>query len=436
VTTNDDLLAKLPRVARDAFARALAAPRDDHKTRRAETVIAWDAVGIPKGELGFPVHALPTSFDEAQRAALELSARNDLGAVPYTCPAAPKTLRTWLGLEPGVLETLVVDDEPLWRALEKARTVGGQIAILDALPCDVALRALGELYTSGFGYGINSQLILEGGPRLLRDLRDEGRAWALAQADAMRDVPKHGSALGAFVFLALVRAGVPIEPRWDWFFPTRLPKELLFECARAIPEERRAEVLGPRLQSIPWKIEMIAEFRSAPMARALLDSSEPNSLRWTYLVEQLRALGKEHPTIAAVAESAVAAAPKPIELRVTRVAQPTRAKELTPLEREQLTIGVRGLDDGEDLDAEKVLGEGCAKGWLEIRNIASASGQALYDAFTYVDNGVIFRAGTTEEVAWLAQGGVVLKERDDALRNALQIAISSMALGLAQAKKE
>ncbi len=413
VTTNDDLLAKLPRAARGAFARALAAPRDDHKVRNAQTAIAWDAVGIPKGELGYPVHELPTSFDEVQRAALELSARNDLGAFPYACPAAPNTLRAWLGLEPGVLETLLVDGEPLWRALQKARAVDRQVAILDALSCDVALRALGELYTTGFGYRINTMPLLPNGKlRVLRDLKDEGRAWALAQADAMRDVPKFGSALRAFVFLALVRAEVPIEPRWDWFYPSvpGAPKELLFECARAIPEERRAAVLGPRLQSIPWAIEMIAEFKSAPLARALLDSNEANSLRWTYLVEQLRALGEKHPAIAAVVESAVAAAPKPIELRVTRVAKPTRAKQLTPLEREQLRIGVRGMD-GEDLDAEQRLGEGCTPGWLEIRNIAGASGEPLYDALLYAaDSGAIFRAGTTEEVGWRVQGGVELKQ--------------------------
>jgi hypothetical protein len=424
VTTNDDLLAKLPRAARDAFDRALAAPRDDHKERNAQTAIAWNAVDIPKGEFFFPVHELPTSFNEVQRAALELSARNELGAFPYACPGVPKTLRTWLGLEPGVLETRLVDGEPLWRALQKARGV----AILDTLPCDVALRALGELCTTGYGYRIDPTQLLPSGAcgRLLRDLKDEGRAWALAQADAMKDVPGYGSALRAFVFLALVRAGVPIEPRWDWFYPNLwgAPKELLFECARAIPEDRRAAVLGPRLQSMHWAMEMFAEFPSAAMARALLDSLEANSPRWAYFVEQLRAFGEKHPAVAAAVESAVAAAPKPIELRVTRVAKPTRAEELTPLEREQLRIGVRDLlrgMEGEDPDAEPSLAEFIPGCW--ILNIASASGEPLYDALLYAaDNGVIFRAGTTEDVGWCVQGGFDLKERDDALRNALHIA--------------
>jgi len=54
---------------------------------------------------------------------------------------------------------------------------------------------------------------------------------------------------------------------------------------------------------------------------------------------------------------------------------------------------------------------------------------ALYDTFQYlVDAGVIFRAGTTEEIGWRSQGGVVLKERNDALRVALQTALGPKAL--------
>ncbi|MCC7535373.1 MAG: hypothetical protein IT379_04135 [Deltaproteobacteria bacterium] len=432
MTADADLLAKLPAAARDAFARALAAASDAE--RSAYTAKAWDAVGIPAGEPGFPVHALPSDFDDVQRAALEYAAHHGLGAYPYACPAAPATLRAWLGLEPGVLETEHVGGEPLWRALQIAREVAKQAAILDALPCDVALRALDALYTTGFGYRINTSLLLPHGQlRVLRDLRDEGRAWALARADAMADVPSYGSALRAFVFLALVRAKVPIEPRWDWMYPSLpgAPKDLLFECARAIPEERRAAVVGPHLRSIPWAVEMVAELPTAPMARALLAAEEPSSPRWVHFVEQLRALGATHPAIAAEVDAAVAAAPRPIELRVTRVVRPEKASELTPLEREQLRIGARGMDE-QDVDADARLAddgsETSVRGTLEIRTLADAGGTAVYDTLMYAaDCGVIFRAGTTEEIGWRVQGGIVLAERNDALRNALQIAVDAKA---------
>ena len=46
------------------------------------------------------------------------------------------------------------------------------------------------------------------------------------------------------------------------------------------------------------------------------------------------------------------------------------------------------------------------------------------------DAGIIFKAGTTEEVGGLSQGGVNLTAKNDALRNALQVALSPMALKL------
>jgi len=166
------------------------------------------------------------------------------------------------------------------------------------------------------------------------------------------------------------------------------------------------------------------------MARALLEGAEPNSDRWSYFVEQLRVLGQNNPVVASVASVAVSAAPKPIELFVTRFEVPKRASELSTLERKQLQIAWRGWAEGLDADARFAADGSDTLGTIEITNIADAAGDPLYDAMTCIDQGVIFRAATTEEIGWVVQGGVELKERNDALRVALKVALGPRAARL------
>ncbi len=82
------------------------------------------------------------------------------------------------------------------------------------------------------------------------------------------------------------------------------------------------------------------------------------------------------------------------------------------------------VDDNDPSSETTVLGT------LERRTIGDDTGQSRYTAFTYrADAGIIFRAGTTAEVGWVGQGqSVVLKDQDDALRDALQVAIGPNAL--------
>jgi hypothetical protein len=120
-------------------------------------------------------------------------------------------------------------------------------------------------------------------------------------------------------------------------------------------------------------------------------------------------------------------------LYVTRIVKPNEADELTPLEQEQLRIGVRGYDE-QDLPASERFdddpsSETTVRGNLEIRSISDEAGQPQFDLFSYLsDGGVIFRAGTTDEIGWLSQGQhVVLKEPDPALRDELQRALGPTA---------
>jgi hypothetical protein len=179
-------------------------------------------------------------------------------------------------------------------------------------------------------------------------------------------------------------------------------------------------------------IEMVAEFPTSDMVRALLDGTEANSVRWTWLAEKMRELGKTQPVVAAAVEAIVAATPKPLDLYVTSMKKPTTAAELSDLEREQLRTAGRGYDQ-QDLDDEARLAddgsETTFRGSFEVRSIADAGGSPVYDALLYyLDEGSIFRAGTTEEIGGMSQGGVVLKDRNDALRLALQVAVGKKPL--------
>lgn len=126
--------------------------------------------------------------------------------------------------------------------------------------------------------------------------------------------------------------------------------------------------------------------------------------------------------------------PKPIDLFVAQSRRPESVSDLTPLEREQLRIALRGFDE-EGLDAQAGLtAEESERAFLaivQIHTVADADGNALYDAFTYVDQGAIFRAGTSDEIGGVAQGGVTLSETNEGLRVALQSALFPHAAKLA-----
>ena len=308
--SDDDLLAQLPAEARDAFLLAHAAKQrfdagdggDRSGFAEAATLSGKGlaAAGIRERREAYP---LASTYSDVQRAALTWCTLHDLGTARYACPSATRTRRRWLGLDPpGLLEAKTVDvehdgvatAEPLWRALQIAHDVEPQTAILDALPCNVAVAVLGELHTVGIGYAIDFNALFPK-VRVLHDLKAEAREWAIAQADVYpTDAYWKGSYLKAYIFLALVRAGVPIEPRWEHLYPDVMgaSRDLLFECAHALPEERRAAALAPHLPSMSLAIEMVAEFPTPDMVRALLDGAEANSVRWNWLVEKCASLAR------------------------------------------------------------------------------------------------------------------------------------------------
>jgi hypothetical protein len=460
-----DDLATLPEAARAAIESALACA-DPSSTEAVEhTRRAFAAVDFPVLDPQRPVYPLPASLTAPQRTLVALAAAHDLRTAGYAFPGHAAAQRRWLGLEPGgALETVTVDVEnvgpqPLWRALQLAPDIQPFLAILDGLPVEVALRALGELLTGRCTprgailpcYAVSNMIgnvYLRGrflsALRLVKDLRGEARDWAIAKAElcagdlgplpgwASRCRPSSTEPrLHAYIYLALMRAGVPIKREWEPLFPsvTEVSEELLMDCIQALPPERRGPFLRPIAQYMPgvrW-LRVIEAFPSEDLARGMLEWRPPNSQGWQWTIDSLRTLGKTHPILLETAEAVVAETPEPIDLFVTRIAKPATVDELSDLQKEQLRIAGKGYDE-QDLPASARLAaddsEASFLGYLEFREIVDATGKPLFDALLLnVDAGVVFEAGTTKERGSVVQGGVVLQPPDPAMKEAVQIAV-------------
>jgi hypothetical protein len=432
---NDEasLLARLPAAAQSEVRLAIAAPENESYPH---VQAAFAAVGFPKpSDPGARVYPLASNLDYAQRALAELSCAHPINVWPYALPPTIPSRKRWLGIEPpSALEATLVKGEPLWRSLQLAGNVEGQATILDALPNLVALDALAQLLLEhDMGYAVSAtEILIHADLRLLRELEGEAGAWAVSMADRVPpDNGPHRSMLAMLVFVALARAGVPIEPRGERLFPNLLgvTDEILIECARALSSERRTAVLVTEIKrslSMNAVLQILAEVPSAEIVTALLAQQEVNSRRWSSLVRELRKLGKKNATIAGALEAALAGEPPPIELVIASSLRPRSAADLSDVEREQVRIAGKNYD-GFDLSAERRLttmdrnDEQSFEGSLEVRHIADASGQVRFDMLLYmIDGGAIFRAGTTESIGGICQGGVELLSKDLPLRTALQ----------------
>jgi len=460
-----DDLATLPEEARAAVESAIACADSRSAEAVEQTRRALAAVGFPVSDEQHPVYPLPSSLTAPQRALLAIASAHDLSTAGYGCPGHAAAQRRWLGLEPGgTLETVTVGVEgagmqPLWRALQLAPDIQRFLAILDGLPVDVALRALGELLTGQLtprgailaSYGLSNIIgngYLRGrflsALRLVKELRAEARDWAIAQAEVcagdLGPLPPWASwcrpsptetSLHPYIYLALIRAGVPIKREWEPLFPPvgQVTEDLLLECVQALPPERRGPVLRPIAKYMPaviW-LAVIEAFPSEDLARGMLESRPPSSQAWQWTIDSLRTLGKTHPTLLEIAETVVAATSEPIQIFVTKIAKPATADELSELQKEQLRLAGKGYDE-QDLPASARLAaddsETSFLGFFEIREIADARGKPLFDALLLnVDAGVIFEAGTTQELGSVVQGGVELQSPNPALKEAIQIAV-------------
>jgi hypothetical protein len=423
VPPEDDeaLLAQVPPVAATLLRRAL-----DHGDRStAEELIAraLEVVHFPKAQ----VYALPSELEPELRAVAELLAtRGDFKLHPYAIPGHGPTRRRWLGLDPGgALETVTVDGAPLWRALQQAgldRARSG--AILNALPLGTMLRAIGEMYPVAYGLHA-SPIVLQGKLRVWAELADEGGAWATEQAQKWSALAPDGKRqqvpeeLKALVFLALVRAKVPIDPAWDVLLPAGLGARVLGECLRALPDERRGPALVHALRhlgaatAIERGLAVLEESPSALLTKAiLLHLDRAGAPPRDAVLERLRAIAARHPVVAEV----LPVEREPLQLECTAFFKPTSVSELDDVQREQLRLAGQQWD-GKDLPAKDRLakdgGEASFAGLLQYRTFSSPDGNARYDAVLFMgDSGAVYEAGTTTSVGTVVHGVVRSSDRE------------------------
>jgi hypothetical protein len=155
-----------------------------------------------------------------------------------------------------------------------------------------------------------------------------------------------------------------------------------------------------------------------------------NSRRWTWLIGELRKLGKRHAAISTALGAALDTAPRPVGLVVASGRRVDDVGELSPVQRKQLRISGKRYD-GRDLDAAARLTPLVNEGdpgfsFVDHREIVDAAGKPAFDVLSYMaDSGTIFRAGSTTVIGDIVQGGVSLLAKDDALRTALQVAVDT-----------
>lgn len=439
-----------------ALALAHAANDDDGVAalRRAFGAVGWS--------FELQVVPRPRDLSPLQRALLERLGDRDLPLYQFRVPSSGPCRQRWLGIAAGgVLERDIAFElngeqrtEPLWRAVVEAHRDGDERSlrrILDALSLGDRLRAFGEVNAAiglGSAYWLDQKIFFDcWDAPLLRRLRDEGKDWAprfadelLAQA-ASRDRSKGWWTLTADlrwpVFLALVRAGIPIEPRWDALLP--LGAGDLFapsvECVRAIPDERRTgaiiEALKSNISVVAIGLPLLDVFPSEDLARLLRKSTGGAGIPKQKILAQLEELAERHAVVRRGLTSKSKAKPKPnpkpkaerVELRCAGVLRPRAFSELTPVVQVQLQIAGRRRD-GRAVGAEQRFSEeGFGPGFLEICELHDARGVHVYDALLHhADSGAVFEAGGKKIVAQVIQDGVECKTAS--LRDALEAALA------------
>ncbi|MFO0737586.1 MAG: hypothetical protein U0270_16965 [Labilithrix sp.] len=427
-----------------------------------------DALGRAFEKVKWPdVRMVPRVEDltsEQRELVTRLGDRN-LDVHRFFVPASGAIRRRWLGLtRGGVLEEKVSftlegkkRKEPLWRAVLECVAAGGEEAaapIVQALSLEERLRAFGEVNAClgwGTAYGISTKLFFDWwDTALLERLRAEGKKWAPAFADALlAQVERRGSEPGEShwtltsscrwpVFLALVRAKITIEPRWDVLLPIGGQKALdaCVECIRAIPEERRTaaivSALGRELEPVSVGLPLLDLFPSAELARLIQRSTGGAGIPKQKIFAELDRLAQRHAVIRdalatkakASAKAKAKASAKALVLTCAEVVRPKKFAKLELIHQLQLGIAGKRADGRDVPPAQRFAEEGFGAGFLEICKLTDASsGKHRYDALLFrADSGMVFEARAKRVVAEIIQDGVECKNA--ALRDAIEAALA------------
>lgn len=467
-----ELLAALPAETAAALAPLLADPGRSVATLRAAFATALRATDYPHVECGIGalmstltdarprgVMPLPETLTPVQRALAELLAYEDDVSPFFEAPEVrlfcmPETAanrRRWLGLDPGgpieaPIDTIIDGVErrvPIWYAAQSGLYRSGWRGFLMQLPMRGRLEVIGALHPPA--YGIASPGAMPPGMSPFDELRDEGRDWAPACADRLLalDDPRAAATLQVrlVVFLALARAQVPIEPRWHAMFPLFAKPvfaPVMRECLAAIPVARReAALLAALGDSVmvetQWGVRaLLDDVPSRRLAERLFALTHPSGM--PSLLVLLDELGVRHAQLRDVAATVRAArAPGAIELTCARGVRPRSVDALTEVQQRQVCAFGRAYDGADRPAAARLapgvgVEDGSFAGELEIVAICDADQAVRYEAYLITDSGSVFEAGTTREVAGIAQGALD-GCRDPALHAALTRALGTRPRG-------
>ncbi len=412
------------------------------------------AVDYPRDPVGPRADALTP----AQRAMVELITELDLQTsnndIDTWMPRTRADRRSWLGLDqPQPLDREYAfvlagqpRTEPGWRALKllsDAEDEAGE-GLVDAwlatVPVAERLAMFGQVnLTNSEPWGLNENDFFDPyDDKLVAGLRDEGKTWAPAYADQWLAVRAAGGGRKSpplWPMLAMVRAKLKIEPRWEALMPVGV-HSVTQEILEALPADRRGPtfLLGLKQMGHPgWALSAATVLLpTAPdagvMAYALecIKSSvgpEPAHL------DALAKAAKGHPELIALVDAARAKRPPPIALTTTAlrdVAKEGAAARFSKLDETQLLAAGQAYF-GKKVPLGRLLAlkpdhEESLRAVLSYRALADAKGKHVYDVWEFAgDSGSIFRAGSTKKVAAIIQGDVECD--DEALKDALGMAV-------------
>jgi hypothetical protein len=361
------------------------------------------------------------------------------GVTPYAfaIPGQAWCRRRWLGIDPpGALELPL--DAPLWRALAGEDDRDRRNALAAARPLAERLDAYGDCMLGAYR--------LDGQPTdwvQPDEIDDSGRAWAPAFADRLvslfaDDAPRgernHRNEPDYYLlhtlFLALVRAGVTIEPRWDRFLPFAGNEHLAYthECVRAIPEERRAAAIAAQIAGsfpcymVPLGLEMLRAYPSLELARAVLGRADDGvgdlmTKARRRVAEDVRACAGHVDGVGAAVDAYLAALPM---LPALRRAATWRVDDPALPERVQSLV---------EMTSDAWAGQwGPGTEYTRVHELVDGTGAPAYDVVSIMDEDAsIYSAADGTEVGAMVQYGIQVP--DPALAEALQMALADRPRG-------
>jgi hypothetical protein len=453
--TDAPLFADLPAPLADAIRELDATDRE----YSAKVGRIFESVAFPTDPTGVRAETLTAEQRAVAIALTELDLRGPLRSTTF--PAHRAVRRRWLGLDPaGPLEqstTFTIGDvtyvEPIWRMARIIAHMWNQVPLEDyralrqrfdaQFTIEERLRLWGEVNAtfpetwdlptdSFFNYGEQ--------PELIDQLHGEGAAWAVGYLDGILADPSHlGSSEHFVAFIALVRAGTPLDEKWDPIFTLYAASRHARELLLALPEPRRVAAALPALKrlhpssALRVVIDVLPEVPSVALAEVAL-TCIPNTVGSPRKHRRaLRDAAGTHAELLALLDAADAAAGPPLELTPTRersIAEEGINAVFSELDKEQILVAGKRYLGGKGAPLEVLLAENpqgpdeerSLRAQLFYRAIADAKGKHVYDAWLYqTDSGTIFKAGTSRVAAEVVHFSVTCK--DDRLAEALEEAL-------------